>query len=105
MIAVAESGKTNTLAHRVAHLIITGADPRRILLMNFSRRAAAERNRRVDGIAHKVIGEVERSFEVQHKAAGAMCGRNTTRYGIAYPVKWIKVAAERLYTLQRKGSH
>ena len=40
MIAGAGSGKTNTLAHRVAHLIVNGADPRRILLMTFSRRAA-----------------------------------------------------------------
>jgi DNA helicase-2/ATP-dependent DNA helicase PcrA len=28
VIAGAGSGKTNTLAHRVAHLIINGADPR-----------------------------------------------------------------------------
>ncbi|SFK82310.1 ATP-dependent helicase [Methylocapsa palsarum] len=47
IIAGAGSGKTNTLAHRVAHLIVHGADPRRILLMTFSRRAAAEMNRRV----------------------------------------------------------
>ncbi len=31
IIAGAGSGKTNTLAHRVAHLIVKGADPRRIL--------------------------------------------------------------------------
>ena len=42
VIAGAGSGKTNTLANRVAHLIVIGADPRRILLMTFSRRAAAE---------------------------------------------------------------
>ncbi|MGO7302086.1 UvrD-helicase domain-containing protein, partial [Rhizobium ruizarguesonis] len=42
VIAGAGSGKTNTLAHRVAHLIVTGADPHLILLMTFSRRAAAE---------------------------------------------------------------
>ncbi len=42
IIAGAGSGKTNTLAHRVAHLIVNGADPRRILLMTFSRRAASE---------------------------------------------------------------
>ena len=41
IIAGAGSGKTNTLAHRVAHLIVHGADPRRILLMTFSRRAAS----------------------------------------------------------------
>jgi ATP-dependent DNA helicase UvrD/PcrA len=42
IIAGAGSGKTNTLAHRVAHLIVHGADPSRILLLTFSRRAAAE---------------------------------------------------------------
>jgi DNA helicase II / ATP-dependent DNA helicase PcrA len=42
VIAGAGTGKTNTLAHRVAHLIVNGADPRRILLMTFSRRAASE---------------------------------------------------------------
>jgi hypothetical protein len=31
------------VAHRVAHLIVNGADPRRVLLMTFSRRAAFER--------------------------------------------------------------
>jgi len=31
VIAGAGSGKTNTLAHRVAHLIVEGADQRRIL--------------------------------------------------------------------------
>jgi DNA helicase-2/ATP-dependent DNA helicase PcrA len=41
------SGKTNTLAHRVVHLIVKGADSRKILLMTFSRRAAAEMARRV----------------------------------------------------------
>ncbi len=57
VIAGAGSGKTNTLAHRVAHLIVTGADPRRILLMTFSRRAASEMTRRVERIARKVMGE------------------------------------------------
>jgi DNA helicase II / ATP-dependent DNA helicase PcrA len=46
VIAGAGSGKTNTLAHRVAHLIVHGADPGRILLLTFSRRAAAEMERR-----------------------------------------------------------
>src|SRR5882757_580334 len=56
VIAGAGSGKTNTLAHRVAHLIVNGADPRRILLMTFSRRAAAEMTRRVERIARLVMG-------------------------------------------------
>ena len=48
IIAGAGSGKTSTLAHRVAWLIEQGADPRRIMLLTFSRRAAAEMMRRVD---------------------------------------------------------
>jgi len=56
VIAGAGSGKTNTLAHRVAHLIVNGADPRRILLMTFSRRAAGEMSRRVERIASRVLG-------------------------------------------------
>ena len=36
------SGKTAMLAHRVAALILAGADPKRIMLATFSRRAAAE---------------------------------------------------------------
>ena len=56
IIAGAGSGKTNTLAHRVAHLIVNGADPRRILLMTFSRRAAAEMSRRVERICGAALG-------------------------------------------------
>jgi len=55
IIAGAGSGKTNTLAHRVAHLIVNGADPRRILLMTFSRRAASEMARRVQRICRQVL--------------------------------------------------
>ena len=49
VIAGAGSGKTSTLAHRVAHLLVNGADPRRILLMTFSRRAGCGTMRRVSG--------------------------------------------------------
>lgn len=57
VIAGAGSGKTNTLAHRVAHLIIKGADPRKILLMTFSRRAASEMTQRVERMARRVLGD------------------------------------------------
>src|SRR5437763_1166673 len=46
IIAGAGTGKTNTLAHRVAHLIHTGVNPSRILLLTFTRRAAQEMARR-----------------------------------------------------------
>jgi len=56
IIAGAGSGKTNTLAHRVAHLIVGGVDPRRIMLLTFSRRAANEMQRRVERITAQVLG-------------------------------------------------
>jgi DNA helicase II / ATP-dependent DNA helicase PcrA len=56
VIAGAGTGKTNTLAHRVAHLIVNGADPLRILLLTFSRRAAAEMGRRVERIVAGALG-------------------------------------------------
>src|SRR6516165_8163388 len=57
IVAGAGSGKTNTLAHRVAHLIVNGIDPRRIMLLTFSRRAAAEMMRRVERIVANVMHE------------------------------------------------
>ena len=51
VIAGAGSGKTHTLAHRVAQLVSNGADPRRILLLTFTRRAAGELIRRANRIA------------------------------------------------------
>src|SRR5262249_31574169 len=50
VIAGAGSGKTKTLAHRVAHLVVNGVDPHRILLLTFTRRAAEEMIRRVKRI-------------------------------------------------------
>ena len=50
IIAGAGSGKTKTLAHRVAHLILHGADPARILLLTFTRRAAETMTRRAERI-------------------------------------------------------
>ena len=56
VIAGAGSGKTKTLAHRVAHLIVNGVDPTQILLLTFSRRAAVEMIRRVERITAIVLG-------------------------------------------------
>jgi DNA helicase II / ATP-dependent DNA helicase PcrA len=48
--AGAGTGKTKTLAHRVARLILGDADPRRLLLLTFTRRAALEMTRRAQQI-------------------------------------------------------
>ena len=55
VIAGAGTGKTMTLAHRVAHLIIQGVSPERILLLTFTRRAAQEMTRRVESIVRKAM--------------------------------------------------
>jgi len=57
IIAGAGTGKTRTLTHRVAHLILNGADPRRILLMTFARRMAAEMTRRVEHICAQAYSD------------------------------------------------
>jgi DNA helicase-2/ATP-dependent DNA helicase PcrA len=56
IIAGAGTGKTKTLAHRVVHLVLNGTDPQRILLLTFTRRAAAEMTRR----AARILGEARR---------------------------------------------
>jgi DNA helicase-2/ATP-dependent DNA helicase PcrA len=53
VIAGAGTGKTMTIAHRVAHLVVQGVDPARIMLLTFTRRAAHEMRRR----AHEVVRE------------------------------------------------
>jgi DNA helicase-2/ATP-dependent DNA helicase PcrA len=55
VIAGAGTGKTMTLAHRVAHLVIEGVDPERILLLTFTRRAAQEMTRRVESIVREAL--------------------------------------------------
>jgi DNA helicase-2/ATP-dependent DNA helicase PcrA len=56
VIAGAGSGKTSTLAHRVANLIRHGADPQRMMLLTFSRRAAQEMERRVGTVLREALG-------------------------------------------------
>jgi len=64
IVAGAGTGKTAALVHRVAWLIAAGVKPGRLLLLTFTRRAAAEMLRRADG----VLSRLER----------AQAGRGTT---------------------------
>ncbi len=50
VIAGAGTGKTMTLAHRVAYLLLSGVSVERLLLLTFTRRAAQEMTRRVESI-------------------------------------------------------
>ena len=51
VIAGAGSGKTRTLVYRVARLVETGVNPEQILLLTFTRKAAAEMLERAAGLA------------------------------------------------------
>jgi DNA helicase-2/ATP-dependent DNA helicase PcrA len=70
VIAGAGSGKTNTLAHRVARLITHGADPQRILLLTFSRRAANEMTQRAGNVLHRILGRSSAQAPVSLPWAG-----------------------------------
>ncbi|MGO9933964.1 MAG: ATP-dependent helicase [Steroidobacteraceae bacterium] len=57
ILAGAGTGKTNTLAHRTAHLVLNGTDPSRILMLTFTRRAAQEMIRRTQTIVAEVLAD------------------------------------------------
>ena len=57
ILAGAGTGKTNTLAHRTAHLVLNGTDPSRILMLTFTRRAAQEMIKRTQTIVGEVLSD------------------------------------------------
>lgn len=69
IIAGAGTGKTNTLAHRVAHLLLRGVPPERILLLTFTRRAAQEMLRRAERIATQALSDSARKSSIHVNAA------------------------------------
>ncbi|HET6598383.1 MAG TPA: ATP-dependent helicase, partial [Burkholderiaceae bacterium] len=74
VIAGAGSGKTKTLAARVARLVICGADPQRILLLTFSRRAAAEMTARAGALLQTALRLPSASRPPQLRWAGTFHG-------------------------------
>ena len=57
ILAGAGTGKTNTLAHRAAHLVLNGVDPARVMMLTFTRRAAQEMIRRTQTIVGEVMAD------------------------------------------------
>ena len=79
VIAGAGSGKTTTLAHRVAHLVVNGTDPGRILLLTFTRRAAREMTRKLRRVAAKALkaGKIDLPWSGTFHASALGCCENT----------------------------
>src|SRR5690349_4393541 len=83
IIAGAGTGKTNTLAHRVAHLILEGARPDRILLLTFTRRAALEMTRRTQRIVGDVVKDVRLPWSgTFHSIANRLIRRHSAAVGL-----------------------
>jgi len=83
IVAGAGTGKTNTLAHRVAHLVLEGVSPERILLLTFTRRAAQEMTRR----AQKIVGAAAREVKLPwsgtfHSIANRLIRRHCASVGL-----------------------
>ena len=83
IVAGAGTGKTNTLAHRVAWLVLQGVSPERILLLTFTRRAAQEMTRR----AQKIVGEAAKEVRLPwsgtfHSIANRLIRRHSARLGL-----------------------
>ena len=84
IIAGAGTGKTNTLAHRVAHLVLQGVAAERILLLTFTRRAALEMTRR----ASRIVAEAHKGVRLPwsgtfHSVANRLIRRHHARVGLA----------------------
>jgi DNA helicase II / ATP-dependent DNA helicase PcrA len=57
ILAGAGTGKTSTLAHRAAHLVLNGVDPARVLMLTFTLRAAQEVIHRTQSIVAQVMAD------------------------------------------------
>src|SRR5512139_181624 len=62
VIAGAGTGKTSTLAHRVARLLLAGVPPERMLLLTFTRRAALEMTRRAQRVMTEALAAQSTAF-------------------------------------------
>jgi DNA helicase-2/ATP-dependent DNA helicase PcrA len=93
VVAGAGSGKTRTLACRVAHLLAGGVRPERILLLTFSRRAAREMLTRAGQLA-----EVEGARRVWGGTFHAVANRLLRSHGAA-------VGLRPGFTVMDQGDH
>jgi DNA helicase II / ATP-dependent DNA helicase PcrA len=86
--AGAGTGKTKTLAHRVARLILAGVDPRRLLLLTFTRRAALEMTRRAQQILAASRGARPSAPKQDYCPGRAHFIRSATVYCASTPLPW-----------------
>ncbi|HVX97062.1 MAG TPA: UvrD-helicase domain-containing protein [Polyangia bacterium] len=81
VVAGAGSGKTRVITYRLARLIATGADPRRILAVTFTNKAAAELRERVRDLLYERMGVGLAGLSVG--TFHSICARLLRQYGEA----------------------
>jgi DNA helicase-2/ATP-dependent DNA helicase PcrA len=80
ILAGAGSGKTRTLVYRIAHLLELGVDPRRILAVTFTNRAAEEMRERVG----RIVGRASKGVLLStfHSLGARILREHGTRIGL-----------------------
>ena len=81
IVAGAGTGKTKTLVARLVNLVEEGVDPSRILLLTFTRRAAAEMLMRVESACEPMVGRA--AAQIWGGTFHAIANRLLRRYGSA----------------------
>ncbi len=82
IVAGAGTGKTTTLAARVSHLLDSGVRPDRLLLLTFTRRAAAEMLTRVGAVSgHQAATQI--CGGTFHSVANRLLRRHAAAVGLA----------------------
>jgi len=98
VLAGAGSGKTRTLVYRIVHLLESGIDPRKILAVTFTNRAAAEMRERVATVAGKRAKAV--TLSTFHSLGARILREHGARIGL--PERFaIYSGAEQLALLRR----
>ncbi|WP_019674160.1 ATP-dependent helicase [Psychrobacter lutiphocae] len=80
VIAGAGSGKTKTLTYRTSYLIEQGADPRQILLLTFTRKAANEIKGRVKSLLSEDLPDGKNINDITSGTFHSFCNMLLRRY-------------------------